>query len=949
MGQYAMAVIPGKIQVLAELENIGRSYEFSGTENVKVLCPFHEDKHPTCSVSTESGEFNCFACGKHGDFLAFLSQVLDKPRQFIQIYLQQRYDIGDEASVDPDLVERYHSRIWEAGPLLAALRARGISDETIRTRRLGENAGRITIPIANKAGRYVNIKSYLPGAVGTAKMKNLKGRGKPRLYPVDQLRFDRIAVCGGEIKGLAAAEVLNPHGIGALSTTVGESNWDVSFTEALSGKEQVWIIDDIDAAGIAGANMKARNLYSAVQWVGVVVLPLDPEKWPKGGVDDFICQEKGDLPALLEATPQWSPSIHRKLDDSEAPTKVSLFDAYGAEYTEKKISVHGVVAALAEETYVIPAKVSVECDRNQEFCGLCRVYAENKDIYDIHPEDPANLGMLDASRFALRDACMQALGVPRQCPSFEHKVVEHRQADEIRVSPQLEMLSRSVDRTMQRMICMRKGLQLNENYSFIGRQYPHPRDQSATVLVSDYEATGDALTSFDLQEPGRLEKFRPKEWTVDSLRDKLDAIYADLEYNVTYIRQRRPLHALMDLVWHSSLFMTLDDRVEKAYVEALVVGDSAQGKSETAKRLLDHYGTGTKVECKNATVAGLLGGLQQINGRWFVAWGLIPTHDKRLVILEELKGAPVELISKLTDMRSSGIAEIPKIEKRRAMARTRLLALSNPRSERQMSAYAFGLEAVQELIGAPEDVRRFDTCMILSKEDVSEEIINQPRDSWPKVAHEYDSTSCKDLILWAWTRSEKQVRFEREAELLVLKCASAMCKTFTSNVPIVDIASMRLKLARLAVAIANRTFSTSDDYETLVVRSCHVEWVNSYLTDMYSSPTFGYLDYTKAVMANSHMADADVIRKTIRNVMHAKEFCENLLNTTKFDHQDLQDWAGTDRVEAAALMSLLHRKRAVSRDRHYYVKNPGLIVLLKELLSSGELAGLPDHLREGEF
>ena len=73
-------------------------------------------------------------------------------------------------------------------------------------------------------------------------------------------------------------------------------------------------------------------------------------------------------------------------------------------------------------------------------------------------------------------------------------------------------------------------------------------------------------------------------------------------------------------------------------------------------RLMDHYKLGARHECKNATSAGLLGGLQQLGSRWFVSWGIIPMHDKRLVVLEEIKGTPIEVLAKLTDMRSSGIA-----------------------------------------------------------------------------------------------------------------------------------------------------------------------------------------------------------------------------------------------------------------------------------------------------
>jgi len=943
-----MTVLPSKINILAELERIGVKYEFSGSENVKCRCPFHEDNSPSCSLSTENGDFHCFVCKKGGDFLAFLSRVIDRPRALVFADMLQRYDISDEPTVDPTVIEGYHSKIWVAYPLLKELYARGVTDELIRRYRLGEDGGRITIPIMNQSGRAVNVRKYLPGAPGSEKMKNLKGRGKPRLYPHDQLRFDKIALCGGEMKAIVAATQLNAYGIGCVAPTCGEDNWDKSFSEALNGKEAVWIIDDVDEVGVKAALMKARLLFPIVKWVGIVELPLDKTKYPKGDINDFIGQEHQQLYPVVNATAQWQPTFKKRFDETELAQTVSLTEAYSAENTTKRIAVEGVVSAIAENTYVVPSKIAPKCDRGQDCCGICPVYLSRQEDYDIHKEDGIILDIVEEHTSNQREALMRSLSIPRECPTVQFDILEYHQADDVRISPKLEILNRSSERALLRLVCMKGGLQLNENYVFTGRQYPHPRDQSATLLVSDFEATGDALSHYVINDINQLKKFQPKEWTLESLTEKLNGIYADLEYNVTYIRQRQDLHLAMDLVWHSPLFLTFDDRVEKGYVEALIIGDSAQGKSETAKRLLEHYGAGTKVECKNATVAGLLGGLQKLGGRWFVSWGIIPTNDKRLVILEELKGAPVEVISKLTEMRSSGVAEIPKIEKRRTTSRTRLIALSNPRSDRPMSSYSFGIEAIKELIGALEDVRRFDLCYIVSREEVDPEVINTPRSKWKAVDHVYDSESCRNLILWSWTRDERKVVFEADAQEHVLKSATMLNEVFTGEIPVVDVASMRYKLARLSAALAARTFSTNDDGSILFVRKCHVEYVYAFLLRTYSSAIFGYIDYTKSIRDSKVISDEDAIRKAIRNSPHAHDFAESLLSTTQFDHQDVQDWCGLDRIEATSIVSLLVRKRALQRTNRMYVKTPGMINLLKKMIEEG-LPQMPKHLTEGDF
>jgi len=369
------------------------------------------------------------------------------------------------------------------------------------------------------------------------------------------------------------------------------------------------------------------------------------------------------------------------------------------------------------------------------------------------------------------------------------------------------------------------------------------------------------------------------------------------------------------------------------------MGDSAQGKTETTVGMQRHYGLGEKVESKNASVAGLLGGLTQIAGRWFVTWGKVPLNDKRLVILEELKGASTETISKLTDMRSSGIAEIDKIEKRRTHARTRLIALSNPRSEVTIASYNYGIEAIKELIGSPEDIRRFDFAMIVSATQIDASVINKLASHRPQVPHVHTSALCRRLVLWAWTRDN--VIFEDERQ--ILDAATKLSNKYSDVVPLVDRGSMRLKLARLATALACRTFST-DDMVNVVVRKCHVDYVVSYLERLYDDNSFGYKDFSDAYEATRRMVDPDAVRKAITVTPFPNDFIDAMLYTTRIELRDIQDWCGWERGEATELLSIFVRKHALIRQGRAYLKTPEFIALLKEL--AGTLPDRPSHIPE---
>ena len=71
---------------------------------------------------------------------------------------------------------------------------------------------------------------------------------------------------------------------------------------------------------------------------------------------------------------------------------------------------------------------------------------------------------------------------------------------------------------------------------------------------------------------------------------------------------------------------------------------------------MKHYQLGEFVTGENTSFAGLIGGMQQNQKRWFVSWGKIPLNDRRLVILDEASGLSKRDISNMSGVRSSGIA-----------------------------------------------------------------------------------------------------------------------------------------------------------------------------------------------------------------------------------------------------------------------------------------------------
>jgi len=946
------------VSILAELERAQLDYVPGRESEVRVVCPFHDDSTPSCDINIEKGLFNCHVCKAKGGAAKFFARHFETSIAVIWEDWKERYNLEDIKTIDPSAVEGWFDAIKSAGPLLQELYNRGITDEMIRKYRLGFNGHRITIPIRNESDLVVNIRAYLPGAPGSKKMQNKRGHGQARLFPISQLSYDTVIICGGELKAIATAERMNEkYGIGAISTTSGEGNWEDSFTPKFENKK-VLVCLDVDKTGQKSAESLCARLKRTVKSIHKLDLPLSIDSYPHGDINDYFGAEKrsaDDLMKLIEETAEWEPKKNHEAEDTSPVIDLTLADSSKAEYTGRRIRIKGNIAAIDTAPYVIPKTVKIVCDRSQEGCSMCPAFLEQPDKLDdtvtlhLHPESPAIVDMVGVPKNFQRESLMEGLKMP-VCKVVEFRPTAYYNIEDVRLSPQLEITSRAVNDILLPALCVGHGLETNESYVLTGRMYPHPKTQQSILLISEVEASTDALSNYvpSEEELDSLKIFQPDEWTLEGVTSKLDSIYSDFEANVTRIFKRHPLHLIIDLTYHSTLFFKFDDKLTKGWVETLITGDSAQGKSETIIQMMDHYDLGERIECKNATVAGLLGGLQQLGKRWFVTWGVIPKHDKRIVFMEEIKGTTTEVLSKLTDMRSSGIAEIPKIEKRRTHARTRLVMVSNPRSDRPLSMYNFGIEAVKELIGSPEDIRRFDAVLLVSSQEVDAEELNQLQQFRPHVEHQYTKSKCHSLILWAWTRGPEQVKFTKDAEELILKSATRLCNEFTEVIPIVDRGSMRYKLSRLSIALACRTFSHSGECETVLVRRCHVEYIAEFLLKTYSDPIFGYSDFSKALTIHETLTNPELVKAGILKSPFPMDLIKQMLYTNEIMLLDIRDWSGLEAGEATSFLQLLVRKHALVRDQRYYRKTSQFIVFLKKLLTDSKILEFerPEHIKE---
>lgn len=929
------------MEILTVLHESGMEYAATGSEDwVSVRCPFHGDDKPSAGINIKTGAFKCHAagCGRAAKFEEYYAKEQGLEIPAAKMLLAQQFGMGKkDKMIDPSVAHR-HANKQIPDDLMRELAKHAITPDLIKRFTLGFDGERITIPIHAAHGGLVNIRKYLPHA--KIKMLNHRGYGKIRLYPITQVAkgFDKYVITGGELKALCCLDELNKAGYGVVTTTGGEGNWHPSFSQYFAGKV-VYILMDPDEGGRTATQTLGAQLVNVAAALYDVQIPVVN---PGDDINDWVYQGNAVVPLLEQAREFEAPyGGGVGWPDEGTACSVPFADALKADRVGTRHALKAQVVAFDEVPYAVPSEVEVSCDKSQDFCGLCRVFADGPK-QRVPPESRHIVRMVDASDKAKEEAVKEAVGIPTRCSVCLIKETKLYQVEAMRISPEISLndSEEGMHRENVEALLIDGFVENNETYEMQGRTYTNPNTQAMMFVFSGAENTVDNLTSYNVQDTQPLLQFQPDEWTVDGMRAKLREIYRDFEANVTHIYLRPDLHLAVDLVYHSPLWFEFNGQLQKGWVEGLVVGDSGQGKTDVARHMLAHYDLGVKVDCKNASTAGLMGGVQRFDrtGKWYVTWGIIPLHDKRLVVLEELKGAKPEVIASLTEMRSSGMATISKIGKRRARARTRLLALSNPRDTRTIADHAYGIESVKNLVGNPEDVRRFDFALVVSESDLSSEAYTAKLKSPPQVDHVYTKQLCRELVLWCWT--VEQVVMDDDAREMIYDEARNLADQCRTDIWLIDQSTMPLKLARLAASIAGRTYSATDDGRSIRVRTCHVQFMMSWLRRIYDNRSSGYFAYAKQQYVrqlDEKLVD-EVARQTDPN-----HFIQMMLMVDSFTLNEFRQYFNWDDAIARTIFMQLLQANALKAQRGVFNKTPEFVTWLRKR------AGQSNQDLQGEF
>jgi hypothetical protein len=601
-----------------------------------------------------------------------------------------------------------------------------------------------------------------------------------------------------------------------------------------------------------------------------------------------------------------------------------------SQYYNQPIRVECIVTGKSLTPYQIPKVIAIKCV-SEDCKGKCQYQKEY--VFQLNATDQDILRFIDIQTVKVSTVVKQVLHI--KCKSLLLEVLETQLVERIFIARATGKERTKKGGSSRPAYLIGATVESNTVYHLEGYTTVDPVTQSVTHVFTHIEKQSNDIESFSLstKKHSELNEFRVSANTPEAMFAKLSKLYTSYAHNITKIYEREDLHMCVDLLFRSVLSFRFDNEfVKKGWMEAMIVGDTRCGKGYVAEKLLEYFGVGEVVNGENCSFAGLVGGLQQLNKHWVVTWGKIPMNDCGILMIDESAGMQEDMWGKLSRVRSEGVAEITKIQTETANARTRLLWICNP-PNRMMSSYTYGIQAVNDLIKAPEDIARFDYILAVAHDEVSGKDINMTREPLPAM---YDERLEQELIMWCWSRKTDEVIFEKDATKFIYESSVLLENLYDFSIPLIQVENVRYKLAKISIAFAARFYSNTCNGKNLLVRKSHVDCAIVFLSKIYSKEASGYTQYSVMKKSAEETATPEKIQAVEEYFdkwkLQRLDLLRFLMNNNTFDSNGILEHLGCVKIEAVECISKLSIGSCIAKRGAFYVKTPAFTKYLKNAM-----------------
>ena len=281
-----------------------------GSSNNQYFCPFHEDKSPSLSITSDDKSWKCFAgCGS-GDALDFIQKIENIS---FKDSLSKASSISGVAPPSKIIQIKSVQKLSKKH-LDYLLLVRGLSEETAQHFSLMARGSSILFPQVRN-GQFVGYKRR---HMINKKSMAFEGEDrKSKLWPDDQLKsYEELWLVSGEYEVMALFQAFSKgkitnHTVRTNST--GESSFPLDICSVIEKGDikRINILYDHDDAGRMGAKKLASHMLSLN--LPVRIYSFDEDKPGKYDLVDFF-NENSTLQDLFSLK---SEIISKKEDDSK--------------------------------------------------------------------------------------------------------------------------------------------------------------------------------------------------------------------------------------------------------------------------------------------------------------------------------------------------------------------------------------------------------------------------------------------------------------------------------------------------------------------------------------------------------------------------------------------------------------------------------------------------------
>lgn len=806
-------------------------------EEVKVLCPFHEDTHPSASINTYKDLFHCWVCNigyNEEQFIARINGISNSDA----LKLLNKYQVQDKWEVEKGL-------LWSDQTMLTKVISLGFSKELIEEMKLGL--------IKDEFGKkYLGIPIYYNNILVDVRRYNImKYENQPKMKSNDNARvgwlvpYDKFLssneICylfEGEKDMLMAREL----GINAYTLTGGAGAVPNEYVINAFKDKDIVICYDNDDAGHKGMESIYKELKDIVKSIKYIEIG-DVVKEDKEDFYDYIHKYNGNIFEFYSLDQH-----HFNLKEIDSIKISTIKDALKDSKIKKDLRSIITVTSEFSDPYSVPTVVEIEKVKDTG-TKLDTMFENEKRTWfleKINMQDMLELIEVNAKTVELNAKFRSYLNVPAKEPGIEIKPKELKTVfKSIITDKDYDGSGVSLD------IYSFEKLNVGSQYVIDYKIYPHPTKNQKLIAVAFNVKLINDSNNYTINKE-KLSVFKSD----GNIKERLDRLYESAKHHIAK-HLNYNIWLMSDLVFNSILDFNYGEPMKGA-LDVFFLGDTQVGKSETTSKMVELYNFGHFLSLKTSTTVGLIGGSNKVDGAFCNTIGAIPRQHKRLAILEEFSGARPDFIKTMTDIRSSNELRISRVSGELIVpCKLRMITISNPINDengnpRFLNTFPNGVMPLMELIKSAEDVARYDGFLLIPK------VENRFNPFAYQLTGEKIPKECyEEKAKWVVTRGIDNVKFADGVESYIWEKAEELNKLFECNFPLFGTTTSK-KLARFCVALASLVMEVDESYENIIVTKEIVDFIVEYLISIYTSPVFKLREYALDYRSYSEYTDKDV-------------------------------------------------------------------------------------------